>query len=62
MNAIKLSFAAIAITTIATITNAGESCGVIGNPCKKLSEGKPACEMLAGEWNEERNCCNISKN
>lgn len=62
MNAIKLSFAVIAIITIASITNAGESCGVIGNPCKKLAEGKPACEMLGGEWNEKRNCCNISKN
>ena len=60
----KFAIALLAVTTIGTITaiNITPACGTVGNPCKRLAEGEPACERLGGEWNEKRNCCNISKN
>lgn len=48
----------IATIVIGTIAANIDTCSAIGR-CKKLGEGKPACELIEGEWDEKRNCCRV---
>ncbi|WP_333252490.1 hypothetical protein [Microcoleus sp. B4-D1] len=46
---------AIALTSILLLM-ATDANAVV---CKKITDGKPGCDLLGGTWDSQNNCCGL---
>jgi len=46
---------AIALTSLLLLVTTDANAAV----CKKITDGKPGCDLLGGTWDSQNNCCRL---